>query len=711
MRAFRGTQMKRIIGSFLFGLFAPLADAQTDARDDEATQLDPIQVTAGRVEEGQFDVPQPITVVDRDQIERAAPQVMTDLLRGQTGVFTQSSGPGQGIAIIRGLKGSEVLHLVDGMRLNNSLFRNSPSQYIALLDPYNIDQIEVLRGPAATLYGSDAMGGVLQVLTPERRFTSDGWDASGGGLLQYGSADLSRIGRVHGATGRRDLSIGGGFTWAQYGQRDIADGGRQPFTDYRSRAGDAKVLWSPATGHELMFSFQHFELPKLPRYHEIVGGPGGAGSGTDLPIFFEPNRRVFAHARYRMSAPLPAVSSLEVHLGQQIVDDDRNRLVNPTTREEEANRSRLSGITVQAVSPVLPSLRLVYGTEFYRDDIDSAKQRRNLDTDALSTRAPTFPDGAQQDSVGVFVSGEWAPVRIWKLDTGVRYSRVATDLPATSLSNAAKIDDSDFTGHLGSRLALTDALAWTVNLGRGFRAPDVFDLGTLGPRAGTDPQQINVPNTQLEPETILSADTGFKWLSRNWSAESSFFYSRYKNRIEPREKTGNTIQNGELGCTGTEANEDCIEVQSRNISRAKYWGAELGARWHQGSFETYGTLNWTMGEEERGINAKTPANRVPPLNGQVGVVFGRGKSWFAESYVLFAARQNRLDDDDRGDVRIDPDGTAGWATLNVRGGWNPWSPLHLQLAVNNLLDHAYREHGSGIDAPGIGAVATARVDF
>jgi outer membrane receptor protein involved in Fe transport len=701
--------MKRTLGGLLLSLLATLVHAE-EAPREESTALEPIQVTAGRVEEGSFDVPKSITVVDREQIERATPQVMTDLLRGQPGVFTQSSGPGQGIAIIRGLKGSEILHLVDGMRMNNTFFRNSPSQYTALLDPYNVAQVEVLRGPGATLYGSDAMGGVLQVLTPEERFTSDGWGARGGALAQFGSADLSRIGRAHAAVGREGFSASGGFTFSKYGQRDIADGGRQPFTDYRSRAGDTKILWAPAAGHELMFSAQYVELPKLPRYHEIVGGPGGTGSGADLPIFFEPNDRLFLHARYRLRAPFAGVESAELHLGRQIVNDDRNRLVNETTREEEENRSVLTGGTAQAVSALAPSLRLIYGTEFYRDDVDSSKQRRNLETDALSQRAPTFPDGAQQDSFGIFVNAEWRATRTWKLEAGTRFSRVSTDLPATPLSNAAKISDNDVTGHLGSRLALTEQLAWSTNVGRGFRAPDIFDLGTLGPRAGTDPQQINVPNPGLEPETIWSADTGFKWLSGGWSAETAVFYSRYDNRIEPRERTGRTIPNGELGCTGTEANPDCIEVQSRNISEARYWGAELGARYRVEPWEAYATLNWTFGEEKRGDNDQTPANRVPPVNGQVGAVWRPGP-WLAETYVLFAARQDRLDDDDRGDVRIDPNGTAGWVTLNVRAGWKPVKPLRLQIEGRNLLDASYREHGSGIDAPGRTAVATAQIEF
>ena len=161
--------------------------AEAVAPDKEGVEV--VQITAGRIAEPWLRVPQPITVVTPQEIERQTPQVMVDLLRGHPGIFPQSSGPGQGIAIVRGLKGSEVLHLVDGMRLNMSFFRNSPSQYIALVDPYNIHQIELLRGPAGTLYGSDAMGGVLQVLTPEERFAGSEWDHRTEVRMQLGSAE------------------------------------------------------------------------------------------------------------------------------------------------------------------------------------------------------------------------------------------------------------------------------------------------------------------------------------------------------------------------------------------------------------------------------------------------------------------------------------------------------------------------------------------
>ncbi|MDP3334954.1 MAG: Plug domain-containing protein, partial [Methylococcaceae bacterium] len=135
------------------------------ASADEPLILPSMQVTASRSAADSFDVPTAVTVVGAAEIDRQVPQILPDLLRGQTGVFVQETTSGQGIPIIRGLKGSEVLYLVDGMRLSNAIFRNAPNHYAALLDPFNVERIEVVRGPSSALYGGDAMGGVVQVLT------------------------------------------------------------------------------------------------------------------------------------------------------------------------------------------------------------------------------------------------------------------------------------------------------------------------------------------------------------------------------------------------------------------------------------------------------------------------------------------------------------------------------------------------------------------
>ena len=679
-----------------------------EVRTSENEPTEVMQITAGRTSESWLEVPQAVTVVTEAEIERETPQVMTDLLRGHTGVFPQSSGPGQGIAIVRGLKGSEVLHLVDGMRLNMTFFRNSPSQYIALVDPYNIAQLEIARGPAGALYGSDAMGGVVHVLTPESRFAGAEWSHEANARLQLGSADLAKIGRVSAATGHEGFSIGGGFTYMDFGERDLGDGGREPWTDYSARGGDAKMLWSPAPDHELMLSGQFFETPKLARYHEIVGGPGGPSPNDGFPVFFEPNDRRFLHARYRWSLPFAFADSLELHVGQQVINDDRNRGVDEVTDEFEHNRSDLRGLTLQLQSDPGARTRFVYGVDLYRDEVESEKSRTDLPTGVVTPRDPTFPDGATEDSFGAYVNAEWRVTTPWLLETGVRYGRVQTDLPATAVSAAAEVDNDEVTGYVGSAYRLTDRLLWTANAATGFRAPNIFDLGTLGPRPNTAPQQINVPNPFLDPETLNSVDTGFKWRSDVFEGEASVFYTRYHDRIEPREPTGNLVPVGQFGC---EEPGGCIEVRSENISTARYVGVETGVRFlGLERSEIYGTLNYTRGEEEK--DGETgPANRVPPLNGQVGVLWNASANLLVEPYVLFADRQDRLDDDDLDDVRIDHDGTPAWATANVRIARTLDPRWRLQLELTNVLDRDYREHGSGVDAPGFGATFSAEARF
>ncbi len=177
-------------------VFLLLVPGPARGQEEEPVVLEEIQVTAGREEESTFDVSTGVTVVGPKEVERRAPGVLPDLLRGEEGAFVQQTTPGQASPIIRGLVGSSVLHLVDGMRLNNAFFRNAPNQYLALVDAYNVERIEVVRGPASTLYGSDAMGGVVQVITPIPRFEGVEWQLDGRVLGQFSSADLSGLARL-----------------------------------------------------------------------------------------------------------------------------------------------------------------------------------------------------------------------------------------------------------------------------------------------------------------------------------------------------------------------------------------------------------------------------------------------------------------------------------------------------------------------------------
>lgn len=692
-----------------------------EAEDSEATALDPVQVTAGRQPESQHQVPQSVTVLTAADVDAIAPQVIAEALAYQPGAFFQQSGPGQGIVIVRGLKGSEVLHLVDGMRLNNAFFRNSPSQYVALVDPQNVGQLELLRGPNATIYGSDAMGGVMHLVTPEEHFDGDGIDWRGRIRTRYDSADLERSGRAQLAAGNRALSVAGGFSFSEFGQRRLAEPGQSPDgaggvfledrvndTDYRSRAWDFKTLWTPDGGHELMLSAQRFDIPALQRYFQTVPGYGGGAPARAIAEFRDDRR--FYHLRYRHALPVGFLERIELHAARQVMNDDRLDRRQDNSRDEFTfNRSTLDGLTAQAETG-FTAHRLRYGLEYYTDAVDSSAYRESPPGSGTitypngTTFFSTFPDGSRADDLGAWVFDEWHAGANWLVESGLRYTRHETDVARGDRAFGAKLSDDDFTASLGARYALTPALAWTANVGRGFRAPNLFDLALVGQRANN---RVVIANLDLEPESVTTYDTGLKLRTRDWAGEFTVFYSDYDDRIVT---VNPAFAEGAPECPddGDAATDGC--AQNQNIARSRYYGFEGGARYDAGAVAVRATLNYTWGDQEQD-GVRTPANRVPPLNGRVALEYGAGAGITIEPWLFFAGRQDRLDPNDLSDSRIDPDGTAGYAIANLRLAWPVAPALRLQLDARNLLDQPYREHGSGIDGAGFGVALTADYRF
>lgn len=668
------------------------AAADTAASGVTGFSLDALQVTGSRRQETVHESAAAVTVVDSGQIREALPQTLPEALRARTGTWFQQTTPGQGTVIVRGLKGSQVLHLVDGMRLNNAFFRSAPNQYLALVDPYNVAALEVVRGPASTLYGGDAMGGAVQVLTPEPVPGSAGITAAET-FLAAGTADRARVGRVSITGGGERIAASTGFTYQEYGDRETGDGDRVEPSDYRSRAFDGKLVAELASNADLMLSAQYVKQPETPRTDELVAG-FGQGEPASAEFFFEPNTRRFYHARLRLSEPLAGIDLLTVHAGQQVITDDRRtRDSGSVERSLEDNESDLRGLTLQADTTLSPSVHLSFGAEFYTDEITSRRRRQDIETGDVRAVSSRFPDGSSLDSAAAFlVADAWMGERL-RFSGGLRYSRFDIDLAATGASPAASLEPDDVTGHLGVWFALSPELAVVANAGRGFRPPNIFDLGTLGPRPGN---RFNVANEDLDPESLRSVDLGLKLDGRRWQAEAFAFYSRYDDRIE-------SVPTGEI------TEEGRTVVRAENIGKVTLYGIETGARYvAEGPWEAYGVLNWTRGEDDLPGGGHQPADRVPPLNGRAGLRVQPAPAVELETYALFAAEQDRLSDRDVGDPRIDPEGTPGWATLNLRAAWRPRENLELEVVVENVLDKRYREHGSGLDARGLNGALSVR---
>jgi len=657
-----------------------------DSAFDSTGPMETVQVTATRREESIFDVSEAVTVVTSDRITELAPQVVTEMLRNEPGAFFQQTTPGQGIPIVRGLKGSQVLHLVDGMRLNNAFFRDAPNQYIGLIDPFNTDRIELVRGSAPTLYGADAMGGVVQFLTPEPRFDGNDWQSSGRIYGSYSSADSSLVGRLQAATGLDGRSISGGVTWRDHGNRRVGGGETIRPSGYKVQAGDFKWIEDSQFG-EFVFSAQVLEQPSTPRVDELVPGFGQDEPSSEQ-YEFKPNRRSFLHARYRKDTQLNWVSNIAIDVArQEIVDDRVTQDTGSSFVREEENKSTLDGITAQFYSELPLSegwSGITWGAEYYADTVDSSRLETNLESNTSESARGRFPDNSTMDSAALYASIGWQS-DLFRVHGGLRYSSFDIFLPGSEDVPSADLSPTDLTGDIHMEWMLTDQVNFVANFGRGFRPPNIFDLGTLGARPGN---RFNIPNPNLEPESVWSYDIGLKTSGNRWQAEFYVFYLDYEDKIGSR-LTGDVTESGR------------VVVQSDNINTAEYWGVESGIRgFLDDGWQVYGVFNYVRGEETDDAGITVDGDRVPPLNGKIGVIWEPRDDVQLESFVGFNAEQDRLSPRDARDPRINPDGTAGWGTFNILATWEQSESLQMGLRLENIADKNYREHGSGIDAPG-----------
>jgi len=662
-----------------------LADNESGEDMYEIYTQEHVQVTATRTNKRDIDIAAAVTAIDDETVLRQAPDVIAEVLRGQPGTFFQQTTPGQGIPIIRGLKGSQVLHMVDGMRLNNAFFRNAPNQYLGLVDSFATQRIEVVRGSQGSLYGADAMGGVLNILTREPDYSDSNWQQESRLYGSYDSVDDGWVLSARTQGGKQGWGFAGGASYQDHSSRTSGNGEKLVPSAYKSKAADLKFVIDSSDSSSLMLSAQVMEQPSTPRYDELVPGFGQETPSSEQ-FLFEPNRRSFIHARFRLDGNTAWFDQFEAHIARQVISDDRlTQEYGSPEIVTENNSSTLDGVTLQFNSSLPSGLSLVWGAEYYTDAVNSSRFTHFEDNGELTEVNSRFPDGSSMDSAAVYLSGEWLTTGNFDLNAGLRYSWFDISLPADDNHGNVLLTPADLTGDIHAVYELNPELKLVANFGRGFRPPNIFDLATLGPRPGN---RFNVANPELDPETVWSYDLGFKTETEHLEMEVFAFYLDYSDKIT-------SVFTGEV----TEDGRDIVRSENRNS--VEIYGIEAGLYWTViDDLSLFAVANYTRGEEQGDVGKDFPADRIPPLNGKLGLEYFFMENWRVEPYLLFASRQDRLSPRDVRDPRINPEGTAGWGTLNILLDWQATPSLQLGLRLENLADKSYREHASGIDAPG-----------
>jgi outer membrane receptor protein involved in Fe transport len=637
---------------------------------------EPVVITANRYRQQASQSLSAVSVLDQDELERLNPRSAADALLGVAGVWMQRTNHGGGSPFIRGLSGNQVLLLVDGIRVNNTTFRYGPNQYFNVLDPLTISQVEVVRGQASVAYGTDALGGVVNVLTLQPQFSGKGKrKVSAGWFGKAMSQDMELSTRVTAGYSGSRLAIQVGASWKDFGDVRAGKGlGFQRPSGYDEQSVDIKVRIALARGHELQVSWMRINQDNVGRYDQV------AQRGFAL-WEFDPQRWQQAYIRYKGENKTGKLSWQATVAGLESIEQRRSQRVGNPNLVLEGDSIYTLGFLAEATWRPGPAWEMAFGAEMYGDEVTSGRLQRNETTGAETSQRGLYPTGATAWNNGLYHTAGYTRGRL-RLEAGWRYNIFSLRIPDAAFGPVA-IQPSALVGHVGGAYSPGGGHTLLAAARTGFRAPNVNDMSTFGPFDSG----YEVPAYDLRPERSQSADVGYRFKGKRGMFALSGYYTRLTDLMVREASTFNGLP--------TYQGEPVFA--KRNTGKAYIAGAEAEASVRfGGGYELKGFAVYTYGQD---ISGDQPLRRIPPLNARLALHRRFGSMAWAEAEVLAAGAQRRLSSGDKSDHRMNPDGTPAWAMANVRMGLRlHWAEA--TLGFQNLTNTAYRHHGSGIDMVG-----------
>ncbi|MCY7358358.1 MAG: TonB-dependent receptor [Rudanella sp.] len=720
----------------LFCLFLLDAHAQTDTTR-LPVNLDEVQVVARK-----FPTKGPqfyqIETITRELIATRNPINSADLF-GQTGnVFVQKSQGGGGSPVLRGFESSRVLIVVDGVRLNNAIYRAGHLQNVLRIDPSMLERAEVLFGPSSLIYGSDALGGVMyfQSRNPELSEAKN-WVVKPGAYLRYGSATGERTAHADVSAGNNKLGFLTSLTYAKFG--DMVQGNRRRAAypnfgkqfQYVERANNEdvvrtnsnpnrqvgsayhqidflqKVLFRPSNGVQHMLNVQYSTTGNVPRYDRL--SELSSGKPRFAEWYYGPENRLLTAYNLTLSRSTAFYDRAILTAAYQAISESRiSRRLGAATRSEQQERVGVWSLNADLQKQAGEHL-IQYGVEVTHNTVNSTAQTVNATTGAVGPFNSRYPDGGSTlRTAGLYLSDQLTLNKQFALNAGLRYS--LSDLTARFIDktffpfpfNSIQQQPNALTGNLGLLYSPNERTRIALLGSTGLRAPNVDDLTKVfDSRAGS----LVVPNPAIKPEYTYNGElSASRWLWSWLRLEGTYFYTLFDKAIVVDAFTldgqSKVPYAGQLSQVLAAQNKRSAIIQGWNVAALVRLNSQLTLS---------STLNHTNGSINDATN--TPLDHIPPIFGRTAL-FYQNKKVQAEAWAMYNGWKRIGDYNPDGEDNAQyatPGGMPAWTTVNVRASVKAGPYLTVQAAIENLFDVNYRYFASGISAPGRNVVVTLRV--
>lgn len=698
----------------LWALLVGISSLSTDAADSrqEANTASQIIVTATRDQRSPHDLPYFVDTLSEKELRlRDIVRSVPEALNKQSAIMVQKTGHGQGSPYIRGFTGFRTLFLIDNVRLNNSVFRDGPNQYWNTVDPLSVNRLEVAKGPFSSLYGSDAVGGAVNAVTQSRTEYADGFNMDSRLYYRYSSAENANIGRID-VSGNLDSKVGFvvGFSGKEFGNlvggRDL---GEQTNTGYTEQDWNARLDYFPDTDSSVTVVHQGVNQDDAWRTHKTIYGQSWEGTkvGSEKQRTLDQDR-LLSSVRYRRANIGRLIDELDVGVSHQQQKEARDRIKSSDSRDIQGLEVNTVGVSLRLASQTSAG-RLVYGAEFYRDNVNSFADKYNADGSFRKSEIQgPVGDDAIYETLGIYLEDHLVLRDRLEVTLGGRYSYASADAKAVKdPATGEKIAVQDNWGAVvaNSRLLYgldeNEEVKLFAGISQGFRAPNLSDLTRLD-TARSD--EIETPSPDLDPETFISYEIGLKAENDQLSGQLAYFYTDIRDMIV-RTPTGNMVDGDN-------------EVTKKNGGDGYVHGVEAEAEWQVwGGLSVLGNFTWLNGEVETyptsdPVLVSEPMDRLMPPSGRVAIRWEQGDRYWVEVGCRMAAKQDKLSTRDQSDTqRIPPGGTPGYAVFDLRAGVRVNESLMLSAGIENVSDEDYRIHGSGLNEAGRNMVVAIEQSF
>ncbi len=701
-------------------------------------QLDEVVFSVNTFEERKADQPQQIHIFSSKTMQFANPQTTADMLEQSGTTFVQRSQMGGGSPVLRGFEANRVLLVIDGVRMNNAIYRSGHLQNVITIDPTILDRTELIMGSGSVRYGSDALGGVLTFYTRNPEFATEKPEVFGNAILRYntvnqeftgsatynlgfkkwaflGNASYSTFGDIWAGNVRNDLNRGFWerkfYVKRENGQDIIVENEnpnlQRPVGFYQFNFLQ-KISYQPNPNNRFSINLQYNRTSEVPRYDRLVQTEAN-GTPSFAQWYYGEQDRFLGSLRLEVNDLSEFYDQGAITLSYQYITESRHsRRFGRSNLGRRFEHLHVMGINVDLNKELAPNHKLNYGLETYYNKVGSMAYNLNISTLEQTPLDTRYPDGGSEyQSFAAYLNYQYL-FKKWIFSSGVRYNYVSlwsifkdkTFFPF--LEDRFDQHNTAFNGNISLiwNLNTMTRIAWIGS--SGFRAPNIDDVGKV-----FDSQVGNVliPNPNLRPERTYSTEITLQKSLQRFNLELNVFYTHLSNLAvrRPSQLKGldSISYNGIMSRVFTFVNAD----------RAYITGGQVVAEWQANRFFRFrNILTYTYG---RVLNPTLPLEHIPPLFGQFSVFFNH-KKLRTEWYSRYHARKKLADYSSTGEDRLEdatPVGMPEWITFNMRGSYQFHTKFKIQFALENWFDVHYRAFSSGISGAGRSATLAVFGNF